>query len=514
MIQKYLFCIAIIIVLPLVVPAQKITYSEPERDDVRSADFDIIGKLNNHYLIYKQVRSSYTISVYDNEMKLLEKVKMDFLPDKLINTDIITYRDHFYFIYQYQRRNIVYCTAARLDGNGKISGDPIVLDTTAINFFASNKIYNILYSEDKHRIGVYKINSKDQSNYQLTCSVFNDSLILLSKNATTIPMQANNDFLTEFTLDNEGWIGFVKASGNSAKNDNGTIQELTLMVARPAFDSINTYSLNIPKIYLNDIRLKVDNINKNFLIVAFYSKQRRGNIEGLYYTIWNRDVDSVMAAKEFVFNDELKSNAKSEGSTRAAFNDFFLQNIVLRRNGGFAVVAESAYSTSRGVYNDRWNYMYGNPYWYNSNSYLYGSAYGYTYYPWMSPYSYGYSPSQLTRYYADNIAIFAFDSVANLDWASIIQKSQFDDNSDNFIGYGTFVTSGHVNFLFNQFVKRTLLLQAERIDPQGQVSQSPTLKSLDRGYQFMPRYMKQVSSSEVLVPCQYRNYLCFAKIEF
>ena len=132
----------------------------------------------------------------------------------------------------------------------------------------------------------------------------------------------------------------------------------------------------------------------------------------------------------------------------------------------------------------------------------------------MSPYGYGYPPNQLTRYYADNIAIFAFDSTASLDWASIIPKSQFDDNSDNFIGYGTFVTSGHVNFLFNQFVKRTLLLEAKRIDPQGQLSESPTLKSLDRGYQFMPRYMKQVSSSEVLVPCQYRNYLCFAKIEF
>ena len=75
MIQKYLFCVAII-VLPLVVPAQKITYSEPEKDDVRSVDFDIIGKLTNHYLVYKQVRSNYTIAVYDNEMKLLDKIKM------------------------------------------------------------------------------------------------------------------------------------------------------------------------------------------------------------------------------------------------------------------------------------------------------------------------------------------------------------------------------------------------------------------------------------------------------
>ena len=129
----------------------------------------------------------------------------------------------------------------------------------------------------------------------------------------------------------------------------------------------------------------------------------------------------------------------------------------------------------------------------------------------MSPYGY---PNQLTRYYADNIAILSFDSTASLKWASIIPKSQYDDNSDNFIGYGTYVTSGKVNFLFNQFEKRTLLLQSQSINAQGKITQDPTLKELDRGYQFMPRYTKQVSSHEVLVPCQYRNYICFAKIEF
>ena len=161
MIQKN-FCVFVaIIVFPALLHAQKITYSQPERDDVRSVDFDIIGKLDNHYLVYKHIRSNYTISIYDNEMKLADKIKMDFLPDKLINSDIITYKDFFYFIYLYQRIIIVYCSAARLNGNGAISGEPVILDTTAISFFANNKIYNVLYSEDKQRIGIYKINSKD-----------------------------------------------------------------------------------------------------------------------------------------------------------------------------------------------------------------------------------------------------------------------------------------------------------------------------------------------------------------
>ena len=223
MIQKYLCSLIAAVIFPLFLHAQKITYSEPEKDDIRSVDFDIIGKINNRYLVYKKIHSAYYISIYDNEMKVADKVKMNFLPDKLINTDLITYKDYFYFIYQYQKRNIVYCMAARINGDGDISGDPITLDTTAISFFASNKIYNVLYSEDKQRIGVYKINSKDESKYVFTCSIFDGSLNLLSKNKTYITMQPHNDFLTEFSLDNDGWMTFVKASCSAASSSEGSI---------------------------------------------------------------------------------------------------------------------------------------------------------------------------------------------------------------------------------------------------------------------------------------------------
>ncbi len=511
MVQKNLIYLIAVVIFPLLLNAQKITYSEPDKDDVRSVDFDIIGKFNDHYLIYKNVHSSYTISVYDNEMKLDNKIKMDFIPNKLISSDIVVYKDFFYFIYQYQKGHIVYCEAARIHGDGKIAGDPITLDTTAINFFASNKIYNILYSDDKQRIGIYKINSKDESDFIFTCSIFDGALNLLNKHSAHISMRPQNDFLTEFSLDNEGWMAFIKASGNGANNDDGIIQKISLMVKAPDNDSIMAYPADLSKIYLDDIRIKVDNLNKHILVAAFYSDQKHGNVDGLYCAIWNRNTASLGYAKKFVFSDELKSNAKSEGPAHAAFNDYFLQNIVLRKDGGFAVLSESAYSSSHGVYSNRWDNSNNNPYWNNSNSYLYGNSYGYYYYPWMNGYGY---PNQTTRYYAENIAIISFDSTATMDWASIIPKSQYDDNSDNFIGYGIYITTGQANFLFNEFEKRTLLLHAESIDPDGKVTQSPTLKELDRGYQFMARYLKQVNSREVLIPCQYRNYLCFAKIEF
>src|SRR5438477_12087488 len=99
-------------------------------------------------------------------------------------------------------------------------------------------------------------------------------------------MQAHNDFLTEFTLDNNGTMAFVKASGNS---DVSTVQNISLLVKNPDNDRIDPYPLDIGKISLGDIRLKADNLNNHFLVAGFYSKQRRGNIDGLYCAVWNKN---------------------------------------------------------------------------------------------------------------------------------------------------------------------------------------------------------------------------------
>ncbi|MGZ3849879.1 MAG: hypothetical protein ACXVKI_12115, partial [Flavisolibacter sp.] len=59
-----------------------------------------------------------------------------------------------------------------------------------------------------------------------------------------------------------------------------------------------------------------------------------------------------------------------------------------------------------------------------------------------------------------------------------------------------------------------LLLNDYTLSPGGELNHNPTLKNLDRGYEFLPRYGKQVSATQIIIPCYYRNYICFAKVEF
>ena len=152
--MKNIFLILILSTVYSAVLSQQITYSQPESQDTRSLDFEIIGKIQDNFLIYKNVRNNYAICTYDNSMRLIDRVDLRFMPDKILNIDFISFPDFAWIIYQYQKRNIVHCVAVKIHANGTLFSDPKDMDTTYLNFFADHKIYSTIYSEDKDRKSV------------------------------------------------------------------------------------------------------------------------------------------------------------------------------------------------------------------------------------------------------------------------------------------------------------------------------------------------------------------------
>lgn len=197
--------VVIFLAFPSGSPAQRIVYSEPEKEDSRRMNFEVIGKMDNNFLVYKSNRGNNYICVYDNDMKLIQKEAHEYMPDeRLINVDFFPYSDFFYMIYQYQKRNIVYCMAVKLDPMGKKLSEPVELDTTSIGGSTNNKIYTTISSEDKQRIIVFKINSRKRDNYLITTKLYNSQLDLLKKSMLNMSMDDRNDYLGDFSLDNVG----------------------------------------------------------------------------------------------------------------------------------------------------------------------------------------------------------------------------------------------------------------------------------------------------------------------
>lgn len=488
--------------------AQRIVYSEPDRDDARTLNFEVVGKMNGNVLIYKNYRDLHYMTVFDADMKQIEKNKMDFLPDKIIDVELIQYPDFIYMFYQYQRKGIYYAMAAKLDARGKKVGNPVQLDTTAdVNYSNTAKIYTVLSSENKQQIILFKIGTKSDRSHVLTTLLFNKELTLQKRSRIAVPMPERNDFLTEFALDNDGDLACIRGSG-TAQNDN--INKISLITKAANADVVVARDLKISGIFLDDIRVKVDNINKHYLICSFYSKQRRGNIDGLYYAVWDKFQNKELATMNTIFTDDFRADARSEGNIKSAFNDFFLKNIILKKDGGFFIAAEAAYSTSRGNTLSRWDYLYGSPYFSPLDYYSYNTPLGF--YPW-GRYN-AFNSSNVTRFFADNVVVLSFDAAGKMEWSNVIRKSQYDDNSDNFIGYGILNTGDKAHFLFNIQEKRSMVLTDQSLSPDGQIDRNPTFKNLDKGYDFMPRHAKQVGARQLIVPCQFRGSTCFAKVEF
>lgn len=490
--------------------AQRILYSEPDRDDSRTLNFEVVGKMNGNILIYKNYQNTHYISVLNADMKQIEKNKLDFITEKVQDVDIIQYPDVIYLFYQYQKKSVYYAMLAKLDAKGKIIDKPILLDTTTdVNYNNSTKIYTVLNSDNKQQIMLLKISTKNDRSHILTTLLFSKELLLQKRSRITVPMPERNDFLTEFALDNEGDLVCIKGSG-TAQNDN--INKISIISKSASADTIMSRDLKITGTYLDDIRLKVDNINKHYVVCSFYSKQRRGNIDGLYYTVWDKFQNKALTTLNAVFNDDFRADAKTDGNLKTAFNDFFLKNIILKKDGGFFVAAEAAYSSTKGNAMTRWDYLYGSPYYspMQLDYYSYNSPLGY--YPWGRFNSF--SNNTVTRYFADNVVLISFNAQGKIEWSNVIRKAQFDDNTDNFIGYGVLNTGDKAHFLFNVQDKRTNVLTDQSLSPDGQIDRNPTFKNVENGYEFMPRHAKQVGARQLIIPCQFRGATCFAKVEF
>jgi hypothetical protein len=485
--------------------SQRIVYSEPDRTDNRRMDFEIIGKISGNFLIYKNTGSKNFISVYDNEMKQVDKVEHEYLPnERLINIDFYPYNDHAYLIYQYQRKNVVFCDAVKIDGRGQKASDIISLDTSHIGFASSNKIYTSISSEDKNSLMLFKINTRNRAKYLVTTFLLNNQLELRKKSQFYMLMEElRDDYLKEFNLDNDGDLVFTKFSRGA--NDAVT---KAAMFWKPAMeDSITTIEIPLNKIYLDELHVKVDNVNKRYFLTSFYYKQKRGNIDGFFFYTWDKQSQQPVLHNAVSLGEELRGEARGDASMKTAFNDYFIRNVIVKRDGGFIIGSESYYTTSRYNNWNRWNYLYGMPY---SNFDYYSYSPVYSSWWWRNQYY----NNQSVLHHADNITLLSFDNQGKLEWSNVIHKQQFDNHGGAQISYQAVNTGGQIHFVFNEEEKRAMLLSDYVLSPDGQISRNPTLKNLERGYEFLSKFGKQVSSRQLILPCYYRNYICFAKIEF
>ena len=488
--------------------AQKITYSEIQKEDSRDMSFDIIGKIKENVFIFKNARYKYNLSVYNAEdMDLKEKVDLDFIPEKSFNVDYVSMPENFYFIYQYQRKGIVYCMGAKMDLNGHLVDQPVLLDTTQVGAFGDNKIYTTINSEDKKQIMVFKIQKRNDQ-FKFVTLLLDKNLQLTHKSRATIEYDERRDVFTDFSLDNEGNFIFTKSEKSGNKSNSSS---LYLISKAPFQDSFSQRQIDLKGLFIDEVKIKIDNVNKHYLFNSFYYMANRGNIDGILCTVWDVKGDTAYSTVFTRLDASIREIAKSKGNSKFALNDFFIRNVILKKDGSYMIAAED-YSTQTSGNNlgwNRWNYLYGSPFISPYDYYYYNRSYGGFYRPYSS-----FNNSQTTRYFCNNILLLEVNPTGSVIGDKVISKEQYADDNDNFLSFSTFITGSEIHFLYNIIEKRDKFLTDNTITSSGEMKRNPTIRSEQRGFEFMPKLSKQIGSRQIIVPCSFRSQICFAKIEF
>ncbi|MEO6404387.1 MAG: hypothetical protein ABIY51_02065 [Ferruginibacter sp.] len=503
------FCF-LMFIIPAMSFAQTITYSDYHAEDDRNIEFEILGKIGQNYIIYKNIRTwKHILQVFDMNMKELSNDKLDYISDKTFNMDFIPYANNFYMVYQYQKKGVIYCNAVNIDSEGKKISGPVTLDTSRMNFVGSNEVYSTSYSEDKSKILIYKLLPKN-SKLSIVTKLYDSNLILLDSTRRTIEYNERKELFTDFQVDNDGNIVYAKATRDGIRE---YLNQLEIITQAP-HQKLSSTPVPLEKFYVDEIKIKIDNLNKTYILNSFYYNERVGNIVGLLVAVQNPKTQINKIAFN-PFPDSLRSRI-SPGEYRFAFNDFLLKNIFVKKDGSFIIAAEdfNAVTRSNAPWN-RWDNLYSN----NPGGYYYNNSNYYTdyrYNRYNSPYGYGPGGryNEITRYNYKNILIAGVDSSLKITWNNIILKSQTDEEKENFLSYGTMNSGNEIHFLFIDKERNSQIISNHSITNFGQIVRYPTLKSRETGYEFMPRLAKQVGLHQVIMPSIYRSYLVFAKIDF
>ena len=464
--------------------AQNVVYSAYEKFDFRSGDFSVVGNIKGRLYAYRGSTEGFFLDAYDDSMQKTATVVLDFFPQKIYQANFIAYTDHIIVLYQAIESNRVVQYAALLDETGRLKKGPIQLDEAKTGIFGANKTYfSYAYSEDKKNIVVYSAGGK---NGEL---VFNGKWIddeLNVINRSHAVFKTDNDLeAKDAILSNEGYVYLPVHTPVGSKNYS---DQAWLLCLQPGTTKFVAKELPLNNMYAAGLYMKMDNVNKRVYAGGFYSSKKNGSFEGILYAFYDITSASFQNKKFLAFDPQLLG-ARSERNKKRAFDDYVVRQIIVKNDGGFVMVSESYFVSTR---------------------YSYAPGFGY-----YSSYYNPYMTSNVREYHYNDIMVLSYNAEGTREWGTLIPKTQYSqEDAGLFSSYALLNTGGTLAFLFNDFNSSHSRIQMAAVDAQGKTDlRSFTAEGNDYP-DWLPRSAKQIASRAMIVPCLHKRQICFAKIVF
>lgn len=223
-------------------------------------------------------------------------------------------------------------------------------------------------------------------------------------------------------------------------------------------------SVDLGELYITDLTLKIDR-DENLFLAGFYSHQSTEAIIGTCFFRFNSALEEEVRSSQHFSEDFLANFLRDKQIERGReLQNFYLDNIILRSDGGVLMIAEKFYTTF--------------------NSYV--DIYGY----WVDQKIYHY----------DEVIVSSVSSTGDLEWSAVVPKRQQSERREG-LSYLDVVSGDHLFLIYGyQPRKDPRTMYVNSVDFDGKVDERNMLitnNSMDDS--FFPRYSEQISNTEALL---------------
>ncbi len=368
------------------------------------------------------------------------------------------------FISEYiPRKKSIETSFSQLDMNGNIVFDREIISEDP-NDQENRVSLNYIRSINKKKLLAYKNLNNNNEREKIIYFLFDSNNEEVLRGEIELPHQDDSFQVRKIAISNSGTIYVLGKyyRVNRVKQPNDYAFKLYRFQAGD--NRLAEVDLGLDDTFITDLTLKIDPQENTFL-AGYYSKRSSSAIIGTAYFRLNPDLGLEVSALQRFPDDFLNRFMSDRQIDRGReLRDFYLDNIVLRSDGGVLLIGERYYT----VY----------------NSYM--DVYGY----WVD---------QRIHHY-DDIIVNSVSPDGGLEWAAVAPKRQSSEIRDH-LSYLDVVSGASLFLIYGYEPRRapsTLYYNAVSMD--GEVSDRSILLDIrSTSDLFFPRNSLQISNTEALL---------------
>lgn len=457
--------------------AQKVVVSK-EINVKNNYAYDIFPDINGNILFYHDRGQEHVLEIYDQNLTFQSSSEINF-PDK--NVDIISVEkaDSMLNVFFHRKEPpFHHLEKLSVDQNGK------QIDTIMPVFTLESLIppkFRHVASEDGSKLAVFWVENK-YFNYIIVnndkeCSILDAGKI----------ENKNFNFKTDFIgimLTDRGKIFLL---GQKARSWNKLSDEsFMLMVIEN--QEYNLKYLRAQNYIITQLKMKYDEKNNQLCFAGLLSKNVEDAAVGYFiYQFTGQETDVELLVNEQLFSLEFIGEVYGKKTTKIKkINDIYIENMVLRADGGVLLVFEIKKELLRRA-----------------------GAGG------ISRFGDVYTGRGYIDYYNEDIIVIALHADGTEFWKKILYKKQFsqDDNA-MYSSCFLFITPSRLKFVYNDEIKSNNTVSEYIIDPLGNVERKSVLNTQYQNLKLRFKDAIQTSGNTMIVPSEYINKVNLVRIEY